>query len=184
MEYRVNNLLYAADNNLFNTIRTKITMTEPVNHNALRSAVDSAITRYPYFAVKLVKRGEQYVMVSNNESIVISSGGKAITLGSAASNYHLLAIAYTTDSIYIDTSHFITDGYGVFPFVKTLLYCYLHILHPEECFDTTGIALPNSEISPAEADDYPFPEEPMIVNPLGSIDRPPEVFMLNDMPQG
>ena len=59
MEYRVNNLLYAADNNLFNTIRTKITMTEPVNHNALRAAVDSAIKRYPYFAVKLVKRGEQ-----------------------------------------------------------------------------------------------------------------------------
>ena len=122
--------------------------------------------------------------MSNNESIVISSGGKAITLGSAASNYHLLAIAYTADSIYIDTLHSITDGYGVFPFVKTLLYCYLHILHPEECFDTTGIALPDSEISPAEADDYPFPDEPMIVNPLGSIDRPSEVFMLNNMPQG
>ena len=57
MEYRVNNLIYAAEKDLHNTIRTIFEMTEPVNVDMLRGAADLAITRYPYFSVKLVRRG-------------------------------------------------------------------------------------------------------------------------------
>ena len=48
MEYRVNNLIYAAEKDLHNTIRTIFEMTEPVNVDMLRGAADLAITRYPY----------------------------------------------------------------------------------------------------------------------------------------
>lgn len=184
MEYKVNNLIYAAGKDLYNTIRIALGMTEPVNADALREAADLAIKRYPYFSVKLARRGEEYVLLHNDAPLTITKGGRAIPLGGAESGGHLFALAYDNDRIYVDTSHFITDGNGSFPFIKTLLYCYLHILHPEEEFDTSGINLPDSEIPADEADDYPFPEEPVETMPLGSNKLPEDVFMLDDQPKG
>ncbi len=40
MEYKVNNLLYAAGEDLHNTIRSRIEMTEPVDAEALGQAPD------------------------------------------------------------------------------------------------------------------------------------------------
>ena len=184
MEYKVNNLIYAAGKDLFNTIRTCIEMKEPVDAGALRKAADSAITRYPYFSVKLIRKGEAYVMLPNDAPLPISSGGRAIPLGGPESGGHLLALAYDNNLLYIDTSHFLTDGNGKFPFIKTLLYCYLHILHPDEAFDTAGIALPGSDIPTDEAEDDPFPDEPVQTVPIGSNARPDEAFQLADQPQG
>ena len=42
MEYKVNNLLYAAGPDMLNTIRTDVTLTEPVNVQALEKAVQTA----------------------------------------------------------------------------------------------------------------------------------------------
>ena len=184
MEYKVNNLIYAAGKDLHNTIRSKVTLTEPIHADALRKAADEAVTRYPYFSVKLERRGEEYVMTENNAPLRITPNGKTVTLGSAESAYHLLALAYDSDSVYIDTSHFLTDGNGIFPFIKTLLYCYLHQLHPDEQFDTDSINLPCSEIPDEESDDYPFPEKPLNAEPFGSFKRPDNVFFTDDQPSG
>lgn len=124
------------------------------------------------------------MLAYNDALLTISSGGKAIPLGGSESGYHLFALAYDDNLLYIDTSHFLTDGSGEFPFIKTLLYCYLHILHPEAVFDTSGIALPGSDIPFAEADDYPFPEHPYQAAPLGSVPRREKAFMLEDQPSG
>lgn len=184
MEYRVNHLLYAAGGDLHNTIRTRIALTELIQPDILREAVDSAITRYPYFSVKLVRRGEEYVLVSNNAPLPISSGGRAIPLGGKESRYHLFALAYDNNLLYVDTSHFLSDGNGIFPFIKTLLYCYLHILHPKAAFDLSQIALPGSSIPEEEADDYPFPEDPIQTEPLRTRECPKKVFVLDDQPCG
>ena len=184
MEYKANNLIYAADGELLNTLRCCIEMTEPVDAGALREAADLAIGRYPYFSVKLVRKGEEYVLLRNDAPLPVTPGGRAIPLGGSESSGHLLALAYDDCRIYVDTSHFITDGNGLFPFIKTLLYCYLHKLHPEELFDTSGIALPDSDIPEDEADDYPFPDEPLPLLPLGSDERPEEVFQADGLPEG
>ncbi|MBQ9384713.1 MAG: hypothetical protein IJT87_10810 [Ruminiclostridium sp.] len=184
MEYRVNNLIYAAGKDLLNTIRTVFVMTEPVDAEALRKAADLTVKRYPYFSVKLIRRGEEYVMVHNDAPLTITPDCRAIPLGGAESGGHLLALSYDKYRISVDSSHFMTDGTGIFPFDKTLLYCYLHILHPEEEFDLSGIAMPDSEIPPDEADDYPFPDEPVETTPLGMRYSPVEVFKLSDQPKG
>ena len=184
MEYRVNNLIYAAGDDLHNTIRTCIVMTEPVDAGALREAADLAIGRFPYFAVRLVKKGEEYVLQHNPAPLTITHGSRAVALGSEESGQHLTAVSYDGDRIYIDSSHFLTDGNGTFPFIKTMLYCYLHILHPDEEFDISGIALPDSEVTAAEAEDYPFPDEPIDVTPLGQNVRYDEVFTLDSQPEG
>ena len=184
MLYKVNHLIYAADAQLYNTIRIAITMTEPIVPELLAAALQTAAKRFPYFAVKLVHSGEALYFEPNPAPFVLSSGGRTITLGTSESNCHLFAFAYRDNALFVDTSHFITDGNGVFPFLKTILYCYLHLLHPDEVFDESTIALPSSPISPEEAECNPYPEELLPAEPFGSMTRPKQIFTLDDQPQG
>ncbi len=184
MSWRVNNLLYAAGPELVNTIRIGITLTEPVQEQALRPALQKAALRYPYFAVRLVRRGEAYWMEPNDRPFILSPKGRTVTLGSQESNCHLFAFAYDGCRLWMDSTHFITDGNGMFPFLKTLLYYYLRALHPDAPFDMGEIALAGSEIPAAEAEDDPYPAEPVPTQPLGDLSRPEEVFRLQDQPQG
>ncbi len=183
-QWKVNNLLYAAGPELVNTIRIAITLTEPVDEQALRSALSKAAQRYPYFSVRLTRRGEEYIMESNDLPFVASSRGKTVTLDSEESNFHIFAFAYEGCRLYLDTSHFFTDGNGMFTFLKTLLYYYLQTVHPDVHFETSGIALAGSEIPAAESEDDPYPAEPFPEHPLGTLSRPEKVFQLSDQPQG
>ena len=184
MIWKVNNLLYAAGPELANTIRIEITLTEPIDGQALRLALSKSAQRYPYFAVRLSRRGEEYVMEPNELPFVVSPHGGTVTLGSAESNFHVFAFAYEGCRIYLDTSHFFTDGNGMFSFLKTLLYYYLQTVHPDVPFETAGVALAGSGIPAAEAEDDPYPAEPFPEQPLGTLSRPANVFQLSDQPQG
>ena len=182
--WQVNHLIYAAGKDLINTIRTRIVLKEPIQPDALRQAADAAITRYPYFSVRLIREGEAYALAYNDAPLPITPCGRAIPLGGEESGGHLFALAYDGNLLYVDTTHFLTDGNGIFPFIKTLLYCYLRIVHPEAAFDTAGIALPGSDIPFAEADDDPFPHQPYPEEPLGAVQRPENVYLLTDQPAG
>ena len=184
MSYRVNNLLYAAGPDLAGAIRIEIELTEPVDAAALRAALSRAAVRYPYYAVRLARRAAAYVMEPNPLPFAVSPEGRTVTLGSPESNGHLFAFAFDGCRLYMDSVHFITDGNGMFPFLKTILYYYLHILHPEDAFDTAGIALAGSPVPENEADDYPFPAEPLPEEPIGPRSRPAEILTLADQPQG
>ena len=59
-------------------------------------------------------------MEDNPLPIVVANGSHAVTLGSSESNYHLIAAAYEDNSLYLDISHFLTDGQGSFPFLQTM----------------------------------------------------------------
>ena len=184
MDYRVNNLLYAAGPELLNTIRMDIVLKEPVDLLTVQKAVDTAAARFPYYAVKLARRGEEYVFLPNPLPFVVSPEGRTVVLGSEQSNYHLFAFACDGCHLYMDSTHFITDGQGSFPFFKAILYYYLSAAHPEDVFDTRGIALAGSAVPFEESDDYPYPDEPLAEEPIGSITRPDEIFMLPGQPQG
>ncbi len=184
MRYRVNNLLYAAGPELVNTIRIELVLTEPVDVLALEHALGKAAVRFPYFAVRLVRRASEYFMEPNALPFVISPEGRTVTLGSAESNFHLFAFAHDGCRLYVDTSHFLTDGNGLFPYLKTILYYYLRALHPEAAFDTAEIARSGDAVPEDEADDAPYPEEPLPVEPLGKPSRPEEVFLPAGQPQG
>ena len=183
-EYRVNNLIYAAGPEMLNTIRMDVVLTEPVNRHAAEKAVNTAAKRFPYFAVRLARRGADLVMVRNDLPFAVSCNGQTVTLGTEESNFHLFAFACEGRHFYIDTVHYITDGNGMFPFVKTILYYYLRTVHPEEAFNVSEIALVDSPVPDDEADDYPYPDEPMPEDPLGEITRPDELFIVPDQPRG
>ena len=113
---------------------------------------------------------------------MISPGGRAVTLGTEGSRFHLFAFAYDGCRLYADTSHFLTDGNGKFPFLRSVLYEYLTSLHPGGAFDAEAAALPGN--AGPEAGSDPYPEEPLPEAPIGKLTRPAEVFILPDMPRG
>ena len=184
MRYVTDHFMYAAGNDFRNTIRTGIEMSEPVDEALLRQAVDRLPLRFPYFAVRLIKEGESYFYESNEAPYVISKDGKAVKLGSAESNEHLVAFAYSGRYLYIDSSHFLMDGGGKFPFLKMLLYEYLSRKYPEAEFDIADIPQPGDEIRPEEMTDDPYPEEEIPTDFPEMKSEPEEIFMLRDQPQG
>ena len=189
MEYRVNNIIYAAGPDLLGTIRMCITMAEPVDPELLAAALKKAAPGFPYFAVRLERRDEEYVLEPNPLPFVVSPGGHAAVLGSLESNWHLNAFAYDGNRLYIDSSHFITDGNGIFPFIRTILFYYLGALHPEAGLDPAEFGLADDPASvgasdTAAAGDYPYPDEPLPGEPAVKAARPVEIFKLPDQPQG
>lgn len=184
VRYQVDHLIYAAGSGMWNTIRGGLTLTEPVDAEALRYAVSLLPRRFPYFAVRLAREGERLYYAQNDAPFVVSPEGRAVTLGSDESNGHLLAFAYRGNTIYVDSSHFLMDGAGQFPLLKMLLFGYLHTVHPEERFDVAGIPRAGEAVRPEEATDRPYPAAPLPAEPLGETKRPAEVFRLEDQPQG
>jgi hypothetical protein len=162
MEYRVNPLIYAANDQFKNTIRFALELTEDIDMGALQYATEQVKKRYPYFSVKLRSKEEGYVLVENEKPFIIAADGAPRALGSAESNEHLLAFAIKENRIFIDVSHFIADGNGIAPVVKTLLYYYVEKRYGADEIDTDGIRLVTDPVLEDEYL-YPFPEAPIPV---------------------
>lgn len=136
-------------------IRFALEITEDVNGDVLRVAVNEAIKRYPYFSVRVEIKDGAYILVPNALPIVVmETRYPAVPLGSEEVNHHLNYIDYSDDMIYFNVSHSITDAAGYIPFVKSVLYQYLIRVH-DEPLSPEGILLPDSEFLPGEFD---FPE--------------------------
>ncbi len=181
---RVNNLFYAAGDDLWNTIRTAVTLKEPVDTAALEEAAKRTAERYPYFSVKLARRGDQYLLEHNDAPFVIAKGSRPLRLNSAESNGHLVSLCAEGSRLFLDSTHFLMDGSAMFPFLQTLLYCYLHLVHPEAEFDVSSITLPESALTPEELDDNPYPDEPLPAESVMERRLPEEIFLLPGLPRG
>lgn len=106
-------------------IRIEVTLKYEINPNMLEKAVNTAIKRYPYFAIKLAEKDGNIIAVPNDFPIVVYKDGKVLPLGCKELNYHMLALSYVDKKINFYVTHVITDGCGFVPFMKTVLYYYL-----------------------------------------------------------
>ena len=184
MSQSVNNILYAAGDEFLNTLRFGIFFREPVQIDALKKAAQQAAKRFPYFAVKLVREGEKYVFEPNGEPYVFTRGKRPVRLNSPESRRHLVAFSWENDRVFLDTTHFLMDGTSAFPFIRTLLYAYLTSIHPEEKFEPSCIALPDSEIPAEESEDNPYPAEPIPCEPMRLRPMPEKILTLPEQTQG
>ena len=55
-------MFYGANRDFANAFSVRVTLKNPVEPEPLRRALDKAMTRYPYFAVRLQIRGEALVL--------------------------------------------------------------------------------------------------------------------------
>ena len=125
--------LYATTKKNPSEIRIQIRMSDPIDPEILRHAVDTTMKRYPYFCVELQKKDGQYVYAENNRPVVIAESMEGVELNSEESNYHMIAFCRQDDWIVLDVFHGLTDGMGSYEVLRTLLYYY--------CFERYGVRM-------------------------------------------
>ncbi len=150
-------LFYISSPEMPFSIRIEITLKEAIKRESLEHAVNTAIKRYPYFKIRVVRDGESYTCVPNPLPIVVFEGIEPLPLGSEQVNFQLMAIGFFEKTIYLHISHVITDGGGFSPFMKTLLYYYISSCYNVE-LDPAGINLADSPLFDDEISN-PYPEE-------------------------
>ncbi len=159
-------MFYGANRDFANAFSVRVTLKNPIEPEALRRAVDKAMERYPYFAVRLAVQGEALVLEDNPLPVTIVKGPEPAKLNTAASNYHLVGVSYERTSVIFGAFHALTDGAGAFHWIKTTLYYYLCETEGRE-LDPAGVRLAGEEIPEGELEDpfnteIPETEEPML----------------------
>lgn len=160
------------------TIRIKTELDREIDGDALEAATQKAVTRYPYFAVKVIEADGEWLAVPNEQPIRVYRGRKVLPLGGEEVNRHLTAVSYYDSVICFFTSHVITDGCGFFPFIKTVLYYYLCSVCGNE-LDSANIRLVDEPFYEDELGN-PFPEEKMRAAVPFYVRKQREFFRLTD----
>ena len=155
MKYSLNTFKLYKDESVFAMImRIRVVMKEKVDVKTLKSAVNIAIRRYPYFAVRVgLDEDGGYVLASNPEQVVILGRTRRLPrLGSRAVNGHLLFVQCEGREINFYISHALCGGRGAQPWVMTTVYQYIierYRLVP----NAPAIRRPDSPLLPGEAEE-------------------------------
>lgn len=150
-------MFYLSSEEMPFSIRLEIRLKDDVRPDSLRKAVEAASLRFPYFSMEVIEKDGELITKDNPLPFVVYEGSDARTLGSAAVNRQLIAFSYDKKTVYIHASHIITDGGGLFPFIKTILFCYFTDVNG--CAPSIeGIRLPGETPSPSETEP-PLPKK-------------------------
>ena len=125
MKYNLDTYRFYANEKTFSfIIRAKVRMKETVDPDALRRAVNTAIKRYPYFAVEVVLGDDGgYDLIPNGRDVVVlPTSSKLPQLGSEAANRHLLFVDTEGRDIFFNISHSLCGGRGIMPWIMTTIY--------------------------------------------------------------
>ena len=178
MKFKPNPLLYGANKDFFSTFRLAIRMKETVDFDLLSRSVERVMVRYPYFCVYPEREGEDIVLHHNKHLAPVFSDDRTVTLGSNESRGHLISFGCKDKTIFIDSSHYIADGMGIDPLMKSLLYLYVSERYGAEGLDTDRIRMPGSSICEGEYI-YPFPDRPIEAEHVILPKAPEEVYGLD-----
>ena len=157
MNFKPNPLLYGANEDFFSTFRLAIRMKSTVDYELLSRSVEKAMVRYPYFCVCPEREGEKLILRYNKRPVPVFCDDRTVTLGRDESRGHLISFGCKDNTIFIDASHYLADGMGVDPLLKTLLYLYVSERYGTEGLETGRIRMPDSPVDEREFA-YPFPD--------------------------
>ena len=148
-------MLYASTSENPNVMSVTVTLTEPVEGELLRETVEQCRARFPYFYVRPKVEGNDMVPAPNPLPVAVRGTWEPTLLCSRETNYHLMAFKYEENRLAVEMVHSISDGAGLLPYLKSVLYVYLSHKYQTQ-FDPTGFRLPGQEIPDTEIGD-PFP---------------------------
>lgn len=134
------------------TFRLTIKLKDLVDGDVLRRAVDRTMKRYPYFRVRLVTEGGEPCFEDNPAPVPVIHTNQRIVLGSAQTAGHLFCFCYWKNRLHVDVYHGLTDGGGIAPVLKTLLFYYCSDYYGIE-LSADGIRLCDDDVSPDEWED-------------------------------
>ena len=181
MKFKPNPLLYGANEDFFSTFRLAIRMKDTVDYDLLSRSVEKVMVRYPYFCVFPEREEDNIILRYNNRPLPVFPDDRTVTLGSEESRGHLISFGCKDKTIFIDCSHYIADGMGVDPLMKSLLFLYVSERYGTEGLAMERIRMPDSKICDGEHI-YPFPENPMNTEELCVLNvMPKEVYGLDPL---
>ena len=163
MNFKPNPLLYGADMDFYSSFKLAVTMRDPVDHAALSRAVQAAMPRYPYFSITPEKSGNRIVLAFNPRPVVVFNDGRCAILGSEECHGHLLSFGCQGNRIFLHASHYLADGMGIDPLLKTVLYRYVSERYGTDGLRVERIALPGAPVAEEEYA-YPFPDAPFEID--------------------
>ena len=173
MNFKPNPLLYGANKDFFSTFRLAIRMNSTVDYELLARSVEKAMVRYPYFCVYPEREGETLVLRYNKRPLPVFPDDRTVTLGSEDSRGHLISFGCKDRTIFIDASHYLADGMGVDPLLKSLLYIYVTERYGTEGLEVERIRMPDSSVCEGEFA-YPFPDRMIEAEELDILPKAPE----------
>ena len=173
MNFKPNPLLYGANEDFCSTFRLAIRMKSTVDYDLLSRSVEKAMVRYPYFCVYPEREGENLVLRYNKSPLPVFPDDRAVTLGGNESRGHLISFGCKDNTIFIDASHYLTDGMGVDPLLKSLLYIYASERYGTDGLAADRIRMPDSLVCDAEHA-YPFPDKAIEAENLDILPQLPE----------
>ena len=173
MKFKPNPLLYGANKDFFSTFRLAIRMKDTVDYDLLSQSVEKVMARYPYFCVFPEREEENIVLCYNKRPLPVFPDDRTVILGSEESGGHLISFGCKDETIFIDCSHYIADGMGVDPLMKSLLYVYASERYGTEGLESERIRMLDSTICDGEHA-YPFPDSPINTE---------ELYVLPEIPQ-
>ena len=132
-----------------NTMGAFIVLKEAVDGEILRDVVEDLRPRFPYFYVRAVVRDNDIFPEPNALPMTARNTWAPIKLNSEESNYHLAAWKYEGNRLAFEITHYLTDGAGFLPYVKSALYLYLS-RKTGQTFDPAGFRLPGDVIPESE----------------------------------
>ncbi|MCR5625788.1 MAG: hypothetical protein K6F99_00580 [Lachnospiraceae bacterium] len=133
------------------TVRLCVRMKDEVNAEMLSEAVKNTAKRYPYLSLRLKKDESRLYCDDNPNDVVLLHTNKQISLNSAETNFHIWAVCYQDDVIFLDIYHGLLDGTGMYMVLSTLLYEYCSRRY--NVTDHEGVRTLDDEIRPEEAID-------------------------------
>ena len=119
------------------TVRLSIRFDSPIDGEVLKTALESTQRRYPYLKLRMKKQGADLYYEENPLPVCLFNTDRRISLNCEETNYHVWAVCYKDDFVYLDFYHGICDGTGMYMVLSTLLYYYIDGKYGN-C-DSTGI---------------------------------------------
>lgn len=123
-----------SDKNFSAVYRMSVLLTEDINPNLLKDAVNKTLESFTSFKVCL-KRGFFWYYLEENQKEIIIDREKNYPckyIDKNTNNGYLFKVTYYKNKINVDTFHSLTDGSSSIEFIKAIAYNYIDLAHPEE----------------------------------------------------
>ena len=133
------------------TVRFCLKLKDAIDEPILRDAAAKTQRRYPYLSLRLRCNDTEYYYEENPAPVTLHHTEQKISLNAPETNYHVWAVSYYEDRLYLDVFHGIADGTGMYMLLATLLYYYCHERYGVT--DHTGIRTLEDPILPEEYND-------------------------------
>lgn len=137
------------------TFRLMLRFCDPIDETALRQALALTTRRYPYYMVRCVSDGREYLLAPNELPFELHHTPEPLVVGSEAVNYYLWAVSYYGDTLWLNFFHGLADGTAAMHVLRTLAYYYCRERYDKD-LDSDGIR--TGEVIPASETVNPYEE--------------------------